>query len=98
MALNEPIYKRTVIEEINKYISDSNMVAMEELKKTLSVYASPECVICMSEEPSTILVKCGHVCLCSNVECKNVTKCPLCRQNILAKMNSAFFVEKLNVK
>jgi len=36
------------------------------------------CVVCMEKPPETVIVDCGHLCLC--VKCGNHMKfCPLCR-------------------
>jgi len=49
------------------------------------IYDVNECVICMENETSKILVPCGHACLCES--CYNdfkgsISDCPLCRRSI----------------
>ncbi len=41
----------------------------------------PECVVCLEELKTLVLVPCGHYCLCAT--CKaSIDKCPLCRKHI----------------
>ncbi len=48
------------------------------------VFESTDCCICLGEEPSRVLVPCGHLCLCEDCSDKIYPndKCPLCRQVI----------------
>jgi hypothetical protein len=51
--------------------------------KRLKVYPESHCVICLDDEPDTIIYKCGHQCVhrtCINVP--DISRCPLCRQYI----------------
>mmetsp|Transcript_33604 Transcript_33604/g.77055 ORF Transcript_33604/g.77055 Transcript_33604/m.77055 type:complete len:303 (+) Transcript_33604:62-970(+) len=46
-----------------------------------------ECVICMSDEPTTMVLPCRHMCLCSH--CSSIlrlqsAKCPMCRQRVVS--------------
>ncbi len=51
--------------------------------------SAKECVVCLSEQIQTVIVPCGHMCLC--LECSeqltpkknNPTKCPICRTAIM---------------
>jgi hypothetical protein len=73
-------------------LTDSEIVAMaidyqSELDsgtiKRLKVYPESHCVICLDDEPDTIIYKCGHQCVhrtCINVP--DISRCPLCRQYI----------------
>ena len=42
-----------------------------------------ECVICMNEMKSRVMIPCGHVCICASCDKKqNLESCPLCRKPI----------------
>jgi len=46
---------------------------------------SKECVICLSDDRDTIVVPCGHMCICSRCASTMVRqrdRCPLCRQKV----------------
>ena len=47
--------------------------------------AEKECLVCLTEEKNTVIMPCGHMCVC--LECGNgLVKakhtCPICRSNI----------------
>ena len=51
----------------------------------LKIYEINECVICLDEATTEIVVPCGHKCLCKNcsVQLVKTTKnCPICRKTI----------------
>ena len=43
-----------------------------------------ECVICMAQRRSVLLLPCKHLCVCSTCSA-SVTACPLCRETISSK-------------
>lgn len=69
---------------------------MEEMSNSGSgsSHATPEsCVICMSNPIGTVVIPCGHVCMCllcsKEVHKINYT-CPICRENI-AQIRKIYF-------
>jgi hypothetical protein len=42
----------------------------------------PECVVCLEEPKTLVMVPCGHYCLCAACK-KKIPKCPLCRTDII---------------
>mmetsp|Transcript_8438 Transcript_8438/g.21025 ORF Transcript_8438/g.21025 Transcript_8438/m.21025 type:complete len:299 (+) Transcript_8438:165-1061(+) len=53
-----------------------------------------ECVICMSDEPTTMVLPCRHMCLCSH--CSSIlrlqsAKCPMCRQRVVSMRQIASY-------
>ena len=49
------------------------------------------CVVCLAAPPSTVLVPCGHLCIC--LTCSNtagMTKCPICRSHIRERIKVFF--------
>ena len=51
----------------------------------LKIYEVNECVICLDEGTTEIVVPCGHKCLCKNCSLhliKTTMKCPICRKII----------------
>ena len=65
-------------------LQDIQSTTQQEIQVSLErVYDSgiPECVVCLEEPKTLVMVPCGHYCLC--VTCKpKIFKCPLCRQAI----------------
>lgn len=60
--------------------------SVDELQSQISVdriYDSgePECVVCLEDPKTLVMVPCGHYCLCSSCKIK-IFKCPLCRADI----------------
>lgn len=56
----------------------------EELQVSVErIYDSgePECVVCLEDLKTLVMVPCGHYCLCANCKTK-IFKCPLCRATI----------------
>ena len=55
--------------------------------KDVTVFEEETCVMCLGDETNIVLMRCGHMCFCS-MECVGNTKtCPLCHQNIVAKID-----------
>jgi hypothetical protein len=48
------------------------------------VFREETCVLCLSAPPDIIYARCGHECACKT--CDTVTKCPMCRGAIVAKI------------
>lgn len=44
-----------------------------------------ECKVCLSYAARIAFMPCGHLCCCSDCS-KNLTKCPVCRHNIVHRM------------
>jgi len=54
------------------------------------IYTSENCCICLDEECGMVMVPCGHLCLCDgcSIQYKD-NKCPMCRSNILARIDKS---------
>ena len=51
-------------------------------------FVSDQCVVCLSNKPNLIFIKCLHCCVCLECEKRRpFNKCPSCRTNILMKIN-----------
>ena len=62
---------RPDMSEIQKRLQEAFAAEMLEASKS-------ECVVCMSAEPVTALMPCGHLCVCE--ECgSTLSTCPICR-------------------
>jgi hypothetical protein len=52
---------------------------------SLRIYEITECVVCMVENSTEILVPCGHLCMCKSC-CESLLKCrsncPICRREV----------------
>ena len=100
MNLNiKKIYSDLLNDEIDTLIENyiatkkqSKQAEILDIAKTIKKYKEESCVICLSNEPTIMLVRCGHICLCSQ-ECADMLtgNCPLCRQIILCKVNEKLF-------
>lgn len=72
-----------------KIIADPNIDA---LIKNIKVFEITECVVCMSDNSTEILVPCGHRCMCKTCcdQLLNVKKqCPICRRGVAAAIADA---------
>lgn len=58
---------------------------------SLKIFEITECVVCMDENSTEIIVPCGHLCLCKNC-CAQLLKtrsnCPICRRQIQTVINN----------
>lgn len=74
-----------------KHFKDMEFV---ELAKSIKKYRSDVCTVCLDPDtpPSVVLVRCGHICTCSD-DCSNIlnNKCPMCQTQILCRINEAVF-------
>ena len=69
-------------------IKTTNMKIVPNLDiSSLRIYEITECVICMDQNSTEILVPCGHLCMCKSC-CesllKNRSNCPICRREVLS--------------
>jgi hypothetical protein len=91
----EQIKQMSVTEAID--ILKSHELSLNELNdkklllalKEIKTFKSDECVICMEDKPNILFLKCGHICTCSGNCSDNLSKCPICRNVILSKIDSA---------
>ena len=58
----------------------------DKLMKNVHIYDTPECVVCMENDTNVVFYQCGHKC-CHRVCANSISKCPLCRQHITAKLS-----------
>mmetsp|Transcript_11801 Transcript_11801/g.20190 ORF Transcript_11801/g.20190 Transcript_11801/m.20190 type:complete len:345 (+) Transcript_11801:24-1058(+) len=77
-----------VLDKINIFLDQDEYVLYElfGLNSVNEEGEPEECVICMTEERTTVLLPCRHVCLCE--ECSELfrtrtEKCPICRSRVL---------------
>ena len=65
-----------------------------EFAKNCKKYRSDTCTVCLDAEvpPSIVLVRCGHMCTCSD-ECTDIlnNKCPICQVPILCRIKESVF-------
>jgi hypothetical protein len=67
-------------------IKTTNMKIVAKLDiSSLQIYEITECVVCMVENSTEILVPCGHLCMCKSccellLKCRS--NCPICRREV----------------
>ena len=67
--------RRDVITNLNK--PKKNMI---EPINNIKTFRKDECVICLTEPPNVLFCACGHICICTSCNKKQVLeKCPLCK-------------------
>ena len=81
--------KSLLLESINSIVVNS----CENYMKDIIVYNNDVCCVCLNKKPDVLFYKCGHMCV--DKECStNIKKCPLCRDNIYAKIPTKILEEK----
>ena len=66
--------RRRVIESSN--FKKNKIESINNIK----TFRKDECVICLTEQPNVLFCECGHICLCTSCNKKQVLeKCPLCK-------------------
>ncbi|CAF1013155.1 unnamed protein product [Rotaria sp. Silwood1] len=71
-------------EELVRKLSD--VITDDAIPATTTASSGDVCCICLTNNSSVILLPCGHKCLCNdctNKQEEQLTKCPICRQDIL---------------
>jgi hypothetical protein len=68
------VSQKISIKDENQTLQEENSVLKERFR----------CIICLENECNCVLTACGHAAFCENC-IKNVTKCPLCRKDIIGK-------------
>jgi hypothetical protein len=82
----KPFYR--VVGGSIKVVSSSGTVELTTTVEEASVakiYEIAECVVCLSDDSSEVLVPCGHKCMCkscANQLYRSTRKCPICRKYI----------------
>lgn len=77
--------QKKVLDELDKKTKHDKDLIMQANKNNAD---KKECTMCWENLPDTVLLECGHICLCS--DCAPIAKdCPLCRKEI-----SRFIVQK----
>ena len=56
--------RTTVSNETTAMATDDNGSAESSTQKTSKPKSNPECTICLDRERDTVLIPCGHICLC----------------------------------
>ena len=72
------LIKKQIRHAIEKREHDRNLI----LAANENNADKKECTMCWEKEPDTVLLECGHICLCSNCA-PNAKDCPLCRKSIV---------------
>ncbi|XP_072015688.1 E3 ubiquitin-protein ligase LRSAM1-like isoform X2 [Amphiura filiformis] len=62
----------------------------QPVKEDVTVRVNAECVVCLERASDSLFLNCGHVCCCQ-VCAEPLFKCPLCRADIISKINMAQF-------
>jgi len=52
------------------------------------IFTADECVVCLGEHPDVVLYTCGHQCVHASCLSEEVTRCPMCRQSIAARVRA----------
>lgn len=52
----------------------------------IQTFHSPECVVCLERKSCIILLPCGHLCCCNDCSL-DLRQCPLCRADIITRVN-----------
>lgn len=58
----------------------------------IKIYEIQECVVCMCEDSSEVLVPCGHKCMCNGCALqifRSTRKCPICRKQVNSMLNQS---------
>jgi hypothetical protein len=86
---------KTLMTEYLDVIKRCKDMEFVSLAKSLKKYRSDVCTVCLDQDspPCIVLVRCGHVCTCSD-ECAEIlnNKCPMCRADVLCKINERVFL------
>lgn len=80
-----------IINAAKLQVDEMRTVGAAALLKTIKVYASEQCCICLEGTPNTVFYQCGHKCCCSGCSeslLKTTSKCPTCRGHIVASLIS----------
>ena len=79
----------TYLEEIKK-LKDRELIS--SFAKNCKIYKSDVCTVCLGDVPNIVLIRCGHICTCSD-DCTDIlkNKCPICRENIICKITESVF-------
>lgn len=75
----------TPADEIARFIEEFRTKTYLDILKDLVVFKSDECVVSLEGKPDVVFYTCGHFCM-KKEYADSVTKCPLCRKVITAKI------------
>ena len=64
------------------FTSDFNFIQNVIDKKGEDKTPPNECVICLDRKKDTVLIPCGHICICLHCSESYKTSCPICREKI----------------
>jgi hypothetical protein len=67
----------TEIQQLDQNTQSQIQVSVERVYDS----GEPECIVCLEDPKTLVMVPCGHYCLCAKCKLK-IFKCPLCRQPI----------------
>jgi len=86
-----PIDYEALQQESKLLIEDAQSTEKKALYKMLSkVFKSDDCCICFEPNPSIVLLRCTHQCLCASCSTQfSKTNCPICRQQISQSLDSS---------
>ena len=79
-------FNPTVHDHITSTPVDTDTCTNDENNSTVSVAVEEQrlCVVCLDKEKDTILVPCGHFCVCKRCAAQ-LSSCPMCRKVISSK-------------
>ncbi len=90
MRVVPPIDQEVMMKESKLLIEDAQTTEQKILVKMLSkTFKSDDCCICFEPNPSMVILRCTHQCLCVNC-CNQFVKktCPVCRQQVTQTLDS----------
>jgi len=76
-----------LIEEAKASIVALMQGKVADLLAGTKVFKEDECVLCLDEQPDTVLLTCGHQCL-HGACAAGLTRCPVCRNSISAAIRA----------
>lgn len=74
---------------LNYILNNLNQANQTLIEDTHDDRLIPKCTVCLTNNCTTVLIPCGHVCMCTSCS-NNITQCPLCRCKFKRTQNLFF--------
>jgi len=81
------------MELLTKYLDEIEKISSKQQidqLKNLTIFKSEDCTICLTEKSDVVFLRCGHMCTCKGTCTNSIKICPLCRGDILARVDGTF--------